>query len=48
MTKNTSDDMPDKRVIRAPKILIQMAKGESCSFNLGERLKESRAMKVSK
>ncbi|KAG5581848.1 hypothetical protein H5410_052475 [Solanum commersonii] len=43
--KNTSDDMPDKKVIRSTKILIQMVKDRSCSFNLGERLMKSTAMK---
>ena len=45
MTKNISDDMPEKEVNRAAKILKQMAKSRTCtSFNLGERSKESRAV----
>uniref|UniRef100_M1ARA1 Nfrkb n=1 Tax=Solanum tuberosum TaxID=4113 RepID=M1ARA1_SOLTU len=45
MTKNTSDDMPDKEVNRAAKILMEIANNRSCtSFNLGERSEESRAM----
>ncbi|TMW80251.1 hypothetical protein EJD97_022316 [Solanum chilense] len=45
MTKKTFDDMPEKEVNRAAKILMQMAKSRTCtSFNLGERSEESRAV----
>ncbi|XP_055808365.1 uncharacterized protein LOC129876914 [Solanum dulcamara] len=37
--------MSDKKVIRAAKILMQMVNSRACTFNHGERLKESRAMK---
>ncbi|KAH0752620.1 hypothetical protein KY285_005768 [Solanum tuberosum] len=40
----TSDDMPDKKVNCAAKILMQMANSRSCTLNLGERLEESQAM----
>ncbi|KAH0752621.1 hypothetical protein KY285_005769 [Solanum tuberosum] len=45
MTKNTSNDMPDKEINRAAKILMQIANNRSCtSFNLGEWSEESRTM----
>ncbi|WMV52316.1 hypothetical protein MTR67_045701 [Solanum verrucosum] len=40
----TSNDMPDKKVNCAAKILMQMANNRSCTLNLGERLEESRAV----